>query len=122
VPTPSAIVGASHRFVGVRFAYMISNAVFLDQWKVFLSLEFFPGLQDLGFLRAGLSRRHSVIVFSVSFVTKAPIQFSSRPTFSLVFLLLQTYVKKKFLSLTSVARFNSKWASSFFIASLYTLK
>lgn len=69
----------------------------------------------MGFLRAGLSSRHSVF-------TKAPIQFSSKHSFSLVFLLLQTYVKKKFLSLTSLLRFNSKWASFFLIASVDTLK
>ncbi|KAM6408290.1 leucine-rich repeat-containing protein 56 [Rhynochetos jubatus] len=52
----------------------------------------------------------------------APASFSSGSTFSLIFLLLLMYVKKPFLlSLTSLARFNSKRALAFLVASLHDL-
>jgi len=52
--------------------------------------------------------------FSLSCVTGTPAPFSSKLTFSLAFLLSPMYLKKPFLlPLTSLTRFNSKWAFSF---------
>jgi len=60
--------------------------------------------------------------FSVSSTTRAPTSLSSRPIFFLVFCLLLIYLKKPFLlSLTSLGRFNSRWALAFLISSLLSL-
>uniref|UniRef100_A0A8B9S2F8 Uncharacterized protein n=1 Tax=Apteryx owenii TaxID=8824 RepID=A0A8B9S2F8_APTOW len=80
-------------------------------------------ISRLNKVRTGVTKKAcSNSAFSVSFVTRAPTPFSKGPTFSLVFLLLLMYLKKPFLlSLTSLARFNSKRALAFLVASLHTL-
>ena len=61
----------------------------------------------------------STSAYSVSFVTRSPAPFSSRPTFSLVTLLLFTYLQNPFLSsFTLLTRFNSRSALAFLTLSL----
>ena len=60
--------------------------------------------------------------FSVFSVTRAPTSFSSGPPFFLVFRLLLKYLMQScLLSLTSFARFSSRWALAFLVASLHAL-
>ena len=72
------------------------------------------GLRVLGFLKANLINKDQgeegikYLTFSMSFVTRFPDPFSSRPTFSLVFLLLLIYLQKPFLSFFCLSRFSSR--------------
>lgn len=60
--------------------------------------------------------------FSASSVTNVAAPFSNGPTFPLVFLLVLVYLKKPFLlSLTSLAKFSSRWTLSFLIQFLHNL-
>ena len=50
---------------------------------------------------------------------QVPALFSSGPAFSLVFLLLHMYLQRPFLSLISLARFNSTCALAFLSSTLH---
>lgn len=69
-------------------------------------------------VKAEAKQLRSASAFSVSYVTRSPVSFSSGPTFSLACLLSPMYLQKPFLFLTSLATFNSSWALSFLISSL----
>lgn len=108
---------------------MIFNLILLNQGKVFLSAEFFSGPLNQRFLHADLGSEDwskEVLQYFCRFpsspVASVPASFCSGPIFSLVFLLLLIHLKKPFLlSLTSLTRFNCKWALAFLITFLYTL-
>lgn len=71
-------------------------------------------------VRTEAKKAFSTSAFSLSSVTTTLILFSGL-MFSLVFFLSLVYLQKPFLlPLTSVARFNSIWASVFLTSSLYS--
>lgn len=100
----------------------------LKQGEIFLSPDLLPGLLGQRFLKAGLGSEDrskktcSISAFSTTYVTIVPFPFSSEPTFSLLTIFLLMCLKKPFsLSLTTLARFNSRWALAYFIEFLHTL-
>jgi len=100
---------------------MVSNLIFLEQEKLCLSPGYSLTSRDWDALAMKTEAKQacSNSAFSVPSVTTAPTSFSSHPTFSLAFHLLLVYLKKPFfLSLTSLAGFNSRCILSFLIASL----
>lgn len=73
------------------------------------------GLRVLGFLKTNLTNKDQgeegikYLTFSISFVSRSPGLFSSRPTFSLVLLLLLIYPQKPFLlPFLCLSRFSSR--------------
>lgn len=116
-PAPSAVSGTSSWSSGV-YVYPVCLSVLwpdsLPPRFIFLAPVFHYGL--CGFLncvflaKAEVKKTLSTSALSMSCLTRAPVPFNSRPTFSTVFFQPLMYLWKLFLLLlTFLARVNSGW-------------
>lgn len=102
-----ALKGTSHQGLWTYKCPVFPELILFHQEDVLFPSSF-SGLWNWGLLKAEAKKASSASIFSPPHVTSSSVSFSSRLTFSLVFLLSYVCFYKPFLlSLTFLSRFNS---------------